>query len=328
MSKHITKIAVIGAGAWGTALACAFTRAGLDVTLWAREEEVARQVNSLHQNATYLPDAHLPPEIYATSDMAELRDAQVLFVVTPVQYTRAFYEQLQQSGIAGDVPLILCHKGIETCSSMLPTDIAQEFFAHNPLLVLSGPSFAIEVARAQPTAVNLAGDIALARAIAEDISSNDFHIVAIEDAIGAQIAGAAKNVLAIACGIFAGKNFGENAKAMLLTRGLGEISALSRAMGGREETAHTLCGVGDLTLTCASQKSRNMSLGFALGQGRSMVEITSSRSSVAEGVATAKAVEQLRARYDLRLPICEAVYKITSGDRRVTEEDCRSFFFS
>ncbi|MBP2311339.1 NAD(P)H-dependent glycerol-3-phosphate dehydrogenase [Azospirillum soli] len=302
------RIGVIGGGAWGTALALAALRAGREALLWAREPAVVESINTAHENRDYLPGVTLPPELRATGDLAEIGACDAILLVTPAQHLRSGCRQLAPHLRAG-VPVVICAKGIELDSFALMSEAAEvELPAGTPIAVLSGPTFAAEVARGLPTAVTLAcADTAIGAALVEALGSRTFRPYLSDDVVGSQIGGAVKNVLAIACGVVEGRKLGDNARAALITRGLAEITRLALALGGRAETLMGLSGLGDLTLTCSSLQSRNMSLGAALGQGRTLADILAERRSVAEGVYTAAAVVGLARKKGVDMPLCAAV---------------------
>jgi glycerol-3-phosphate dehydrogenase (NAD(P)+) len=305
---------VIGAGAWGTALAQVCARAGLQVTLQARETEVVESIAAKHENTLFLAGVTLEPEITAVADMAGLAACDLILAVAPAQHLRSALKALAPHLRAG-VPVVLCSKGVEQGTLKLMTEVAAETLPDAPLAVLSGPSFAGEVARGLPTAVTLAcEDEALGRAIAEAIATPTFRPYIAADLIGAEAGGAVKNVLAIACGIVEGKGLGRSAHAALITRGFAELTRLAVALGGKAETVAGLCGLGDLVLTCSSPQSRNMSVGLALGGGMSLQEALAGKLSVAEGVASAPAVRQLAERLGVEAPICQAVAAILAGE--------------
>ncbi|UEM03772.1 NAD(P)-dependent glycerol-3-phosphate dehydrogenase [Skermanella rosea] len=305
--QPFARVGVIGAGAWGTAIALAALRAGRDAVLWAREPDVVEAMRRRRENTRYLPGIPLDPALGLTGDLAEAAAADVLMLVTPAQHLRAACARLAPIAAAG-TPVVLCAKGVELATGCLMSEAAEAELSGHPIAVLSGPTFAAEVARGQPTAVTLAiGDPALGTRLVETLGSRSFRPYLSDDVTGAQIGGAVKNVLAIACGIIEGKRLGDNARAALITRGLAEITRLALALGARPETLTGLSGLGDLTLTCTSHQSRNMSLGAALGQGRPLADILGERHSVAEGVHTAAAVGALAARKGVDMPICQAV---------------------
>lgn len=305
------KITVIGAGAWGTALAMAAQRAGRDVLIQAYEPEVADSINKNHVNATYLPGYPLDPSIRATPDLHEaIARADAVLMVAPAQHVRGVCQLLKDDWPA-HLPMVICAKGIEIKTEKLLSEVVAEVLPQVPLAVLSGPSFAAEVARENPTAVTLAAETQeLAIDLTGALASPLFRIYRSTDVVGAQIGGAVKNVLAIACGIAQGKEMGDNARAFLITRGLAEITRLGLAKGAQMETLMGLSGIGDLTLTCSAMQSRNFSLGFALGKGNSLEEILGGRNAVTEGVHTAASVKELATSLGVDLPICTAVSKI------------------
>ena len=303
----MSKIGIIGAGAWGTALAVVVRRAGSEVVLQAHEPETAAAINKKHQNPMFLPDFELDPEIRATTKLAEAIDADAVLLAAPAQHLRAVCREAAPNWGTG-VPAIICSKGIEQNSCALMSEVVAEMLPGQPVAILSGPTFAAEVARDLPTAVTLAcNDETIGKILMETLSTRRFRMYRSRDVIGAQIGGAVKNVLAIACGIVEGRKLGDNTRAALVTRGLAEISRLGMAKGARPETLAGLSGLGDLTLTCNAMQSRNFSLGVALGQGLSLEDVLGARSSVAEGVFTSSSVTDLARRVNVEVPICAAV---------------------
>ncbi|HAC59926.1 MAG TPA: glycerol-3-phosphate acyltransferase, partial [Rhodobiaceae bacterium] len=255
MRNKYNKIAVVGAGAWGTALAQVAAKAGREVTLWAREAEVVESVNTVHENSLFLPGIALDPALRATGDLAEVADADAILMVTPAQHMRRVLETLAPE-VAAEKPVVLCAKGVEQSTNYLLTEVLAEAMPQARAAVLSGPSFAAEVAKGLPTAVTLAcEDEDVAEALAHAIGLPTFRPYYSADLIGAEIGGAVKNVLAIACGIVEGKKFGDSARAALTTRGFAELARLGISMGARTETLMGLSGLGDLILTCNSPKS-------------------------------------------------------------------------
>jgi len=304
------KLAVIGGGAWGTALAQVAARGGAPVTFWARESDVVTSVNEARENALFLPGVPLSPSIRATGDLADLADAEALLVVVPAQFLRPV---LSQTPVAGR-PLVLCAKGIEAGTQKLVAEVARELHPDAPVAVLSGPTFAHEVAKGLPTAVTLAcEDDALRDRLAERLASPAFRTYASSDVAGAEIGGAVKNVLAIACGVVEGAGLGLNARAALIARGFAEMTRFGVARGGRPETLAGLSGLGDLVLTCSSTNSRNFSLGVGLGQGRSAAELLADRRTVAEGAATAPVLRQAAKAAGVDMPVTEAVCALLEG---------------
>ena len=302
---------VIGGGAWGTALAQVCARAGLTPTLWAREADVVASINADHENTSFLPGVELDPSIRATGDFADLAGSDLVLAVVPAQHLRAALAAFAPHARDG-LPILLCAKGIEQGSLRMMTEVAAESLNPGQILaVLSGPTFAAEVARGLPTAVTLAcADAELGARLVAGLGAPNFRPYLSGDLIGAEIGGAVKNVLAIACGIVAGKAMGENARASLITRGLAEMARLALAKGASTETLMGLSGMGDLVLTCTSTQSRNHSLGIALGQGKRLADILGSRHSVAEGVASAASVAALAASLGVEMPIVASVNAI------------------
>ncbi|HEY8615217.1 NAD(P)H-dependent glycerol-3-phosphate dehydrogenase [Phenylobacterium sp.] len=310
---------VIGGGAWGTALAQVCARAGLHVTLWAREPEVVADVNGAHENRLFLPGVALEDGLRATGELADLAGCDLVLAVPPAQHMRATLTAFAPHVREG-LQVVLCSKGVEQGSLKLMTEVLAETLPQARAAVLSGPSFAGEVARGLPTAVTLAcPDEGCARDLSETIATPEFRPYFATDMIGAEAGGAVKNVLAIACGIVEGRGLGRSAHAALITRGFAELTRLAVALGGKAETVAGLCGLGDLVLTCSSPQSRNMSVGLALGQGQTLEQALSGKLSVAEGVASAPAVRQLAARLGVDVPICEAVAAILAGEAGVDD---------
>jgi len=313
LSKAIQGLGVVGAGAWGTALATVSARAGRATLLWARENEVVEAVNRVHENTVFLPGQPLDSRIRATSDYAALEGCDALLLVVPAQHLRAALKDLAPH-VADGTPAVICSKGIEVKTLELMSDVLAEGLPQAVPAVLSGPSFAADVAKGLPTAVTLAcADEKLGQALVEAIGLPSFRPYYSSDVTGAQIGGAVKNVMAIACGIVDGKGLGDSARAALIARGFAEIVRLGVHWGAELETLAGLSGLGDLILTCTSHQSRNYSLGHALGSGKSMEEALAGKKSVAEGVATASAVERAAEARGIEMPICNAIAKIVSG---------------
>jgi len=314
VSAPVRSAGVIGAGAWGTALAEVCARAGLGVTLWAHEPQTRDNINLWRANPAFLPGASLSPAIRATGELKDLADCDVILAVPPAQHLRATLQAFAPFAGQG-VPVALCAKGVEQGSLKLMSEVLAEVLPQARAAVLSGPSFAAEVARGLPTAVTLAcADADLGKALAQAIALPTFRPYLTDDLIGAEIGGAVKNVLAIACGVVEGRGLGRSAHAALITRGFAELTRLALAKGGRAETVAGLCGLGDLVLTCSSPQSRNMSVGLALGRGESLEQALAGKLSVAEGVATAPAVRALARSLGVETPICEAVAAVLAGE--------------
>ena len=305
-------IGIIGAGAWGTALAQALAGSETPVTLWAREAELVAEINAAHRNSLFLPGASLSPHIRAVRDLTELAGLPVLLVVTPAQHL---------AGVLADLPqaprdLVLCAKGIEAGTGRLMADVAAAAAPEATIAVLSGPTFAHEVAAGLPTAVTLAcsGGTAQWDRIAPLLSRPALRPYYSDDVIGAEIGGAVKNVLAIACGVVEGLGLGQNARAALIARGYAEMLRFGLARGARAETLAGLCGLGDLVLTCSSAASRNFALGKALGEGASAGDALAGKNSVAEGAHTAPVLAQLAQRDGIDMPIVMTVAKLLRGE--------------
>lgn len=302
------RVAILGGGAWGTALALVAARAGANVMLWARDPAIVAAINGQHENPVYLPSIALDSTITATTGLeAALVQAEAALLVIPAQFLRRILARLDPLLPAG-MPLLLCAKGIELESLRTMSELAGELAPQCPVAVLSGPSFAGEVARELPTAVTIASrDAALAEAFTNALGTMRFRPYQSQDPVGVEIGGAVKNVLAIACGIVEGRGLGDNARAALITRGLSEMIRLGIAKGAKADTFRGLSGLGDLVLTCTAGQSRNYTLGVALGHGISLEAALADRRSVVEGVATAAAVARLAARLGAEMPITAAV---------------------
>lgn len=317
-------VSVIGAGAWGTALAQSLAAAGDNrVTLWAREADVADGINRLKVNAAFLPGVELNGGIAATTELSEAARADILLMVVPAQHTRSVLADMRSS-LKPDTTVVVCSKGLEQASGRSMADVVAETLTdtntRSQLAVLSGPSFARDVARGLPAALTLAcADERRGEVLAERLSSRQMRLYWSSDVIGAELGGAVKNVLAIAAGVVDGKGLGTSAHAALVTRGFAELRRFGLAMGARIETLLGLSGLGDLILTCGSPQSRNMSLGRALGQGERLADILASRTAVTEGVATASAVVQRAHALNIEMPIAEAVERIVSGTQGVDD---------
>ncbi len=308
---------VIGAGAWGTALAQVCARAGLDTVIQAREPEVVESIRTRRVNDLFLPGVELEPGISVTPDFSALSGCDLILAVPPAQFMRTTLTAFAPHA-RDDAPILLCSKGIERGSLKLMTQVLAETIPAAPAAVLSGPSFAADVSRGLPTAVTLAcEDAALGEALMSTLSAPGFRPYLATDLIGAEIGGAIKNVLAIACGMSEGRCLGRSAHAALITRGFAEMTRLGVALGAEPQTVAGLCGLGDLVLTCSSPQSRNMSLGLALGQGQTIEQALAGKRSVAEGYESAPAVRELAARAGVEMPICEGVAALLAGETTV-----------
>jgi glycerol-3-phosphate dehydrogenase (NAD(P)+) len=309
----LQSVGIVGGGAWGTALGVSARRAGRDVTLWAYEPETIAEINQQHRNALYLPGVALDPGIKATAKLNDVAACDLVLMVTPAQELRAIAGELAPH-MRNDQPLVIGAKGIEQSTGQLLSQVVAEVLPQVRTAVLSGPSFAAEIARGLPAALTLAtASEEHGRALAHALSHASFRCYWSDDVAGAEI------VYAIAAGIVVGKKLGESAHAALVTRGFAEMMRFGTALGARRETMAGLSGLGDLILTCGSPESRNMSLGSALGEGRSLGEVLKARLSVTEGVYTASAVVEIAAARGIEMPIAQAVHAVVSGLATVDE---------
>lgn len=309
------KAGVIGAGAWGTALAQLLASDGQPVALWALERDVVDAINRTQENPLYLANIPLSPSIAATTSMADLSDCDLLLVVSPAQHLRSVVAQAPTG-----VPLLLCSKGIEAGTSLLMSEVASQAQPTSPIAVLSGPTFAHEVAKGLPTAITLAcEDRELGQRLAARIARPAFRPYLSDDVIGAEIGGAVKNVLAIACGVAEGAGLGLNARAALISRGFAEMTRFGLARGARAETLGGLSGLGDLVLTCSSTNSRNFSLGKGLGEGGSAADLLSNRRTVAEGAHTAPVLRDAARAAGVEMPVVEAVCDLLTDAAPLTQ---------
>lgn len=315
----LNSVSVIGGGAWGTALAQALAVGGQNVTLWAREADVVEDIATRRVNRAFLPGVALDEKIRATNKLSEAAKADAILTVSPAQFVRATVQALARDLTPG-TPLVMCAKGIEQASGKLMGDVIAEALPEAQLAVLSGPSFAADVARGLPAALTLAcSNESIGRGLAEALSSRQMRLYWSSDVVGAELGGALKNVMAIAAGIVDGRGLGASAHAAVVTRGFAEMRRLGEVMGARPETLLGLSGLGDLILTCGSPQSRNMSLGRGLGEGKSLASILGGRTAVTEGVYTAAAVVALARQKNIEMPIAEAVHAII--EERISVED-------
>ena len=313
-SLSAPSISVLGAGAWGTALANAIARRGEPVLLWGRDAGQMEALSQTRENARHLPGVPLHPGLVPTADLAAAASADVLLAVVPTQALRALAESLlphlpaQKPGR----PIVICAKGIERGTGLFVTQVVDDVLPSARSAILSGPSFAADVASGLPTAVTLAAtDATLSAFLADALSAPGFRLYHSTDVRGAEIGGAAKNVLAIACGITAGRGLGASASAALVARGFAELSRFGRAFGGQPETLMGLSGLGDLVLTCGSAQSRNFALGLALGQGASVPE--ASGGKLAEGAFTAAILVDMARKAGIDMPISASVDAVLAG---------------
>ncbi|MHA1539619.1 MAG: NAD(P)H-dependent glycerol-3-phosphate dehydrogenase [Alphaproteobacteria bacterium] len=305
-------IAVIGSGSWGTALAITLHKKNTQhVTLWSKFEDEALAIDAARENTVFLPNIPLPEGLLVTADLSKAIQADALFLVVPAQFLRSVLQDIKTANLPETTPLVICSKGIEISTGLFMNDLVTEFFPQNPLAVLGGPNFADEIAEKRPAATTLAcADPVIGKELLTIIGSETFRPYLSSDVVAVEVGSALKNVIAIACGIVMGKKMGENAKASLIARGLAEICRFGEAFGAQTESFMGLSGLGDLSLTCNSTKSRNMSLGFALGEGKKLDDILGGRKTVSEGVTTVKAVYAIAQERKIKMPICDAVYAI------------------
>jgi glycerol-3-phosphate dehydrogenase (NAD(P)+) len=308
-------ITVIGAGSWGTTIACLLSNKGYDVSLWVHEKNLAEGIRETRINNNYLPDITIPDNVRVTNSIEEaLKNARYVINAVPTQYVRAVFKETFLY-ILDEAIIISLSKGIERGTLLTVSSILKELSAH-PVTVLSGPSFAKEVIKKMPAAVTLAAeDKNIGHMLQEVFTLNNFRVYTHDDIIGVETGGALKNVMAIASGISDSLGLGNNARASLITRGLAEMTRLGIAMGAKERTFSGLSGIGDLVLTCTSPLSRNYTVGAKLGQGIKLKDILNQTKSVAEGVATAESAYNLSKKYNVEMPIVEQVYKVLNENK-------------
>lgn len=305
----MTKIGVIGAGAWGTALAHTLANEGKEVTLWARTPEIVATIEAMQENDKYLPGIRLNDTLKTTESLTKAANADVILLVTPAQHIRKTLEALKADAGNGK-PVVICSKGIELESGLLMSQVAKEVLPNGKIAIATGPTFAHEIAKGHPSAMTFAmEDKELGLELTEEIGARTLRLYYSDDVIGTQIGGAVKNVIAIACGAVIGRGLGESSRAALVTRGLAEMGRLAFAMGAKKETLMGMCGVGDMILTCSSMQSRNYSFGVELGKGKIPQQILDERHAVTEGFYTSKALMTLAKKNAVDMPICEAVYQ-------------------
>ncbi len=315
----IQTIAVIGGGSWGTALALTAARAGRKTTLWARDPDTIQEIRSRNQNSKYLPGITFDEDIQATAELKDTLSADAILLVTPAQITRDILKNIAMAGgYAG--PLVLCAKGIERTTGDLLSEVVTDELPDAEVGVLSGPSFAADVARGLPTAVTIAAENSeTAGRLCEAMAAPAFRPYASTDVTGALIGGALKNVLAIACGAVVGRKLGASAQAALTARGFAELTRLGTVLGARPETLSGLSGLGDLVLSCSSPQSRNFSFGVKLGEGNTAASLLAIGGSLAEGAHSARIAVELGERLKIDLPICQTVARILDSGLSVDE---------
>lgn len=303
-------IGIVGAGAWGTALAQSLSLTGHSCLIWAHEAQTAEDINLRHVNSAYLPDVALAAELRATSQLSDLAKCDLVLLVPPAQHLGRVTQNLA-THLPTTVPVVVCAKGIEQGTNRLLGDVLKDTMPGQPTAYLSGPSFAADVSQGKPAALTVASaEEQLGRDIALAVGSKLLRLYWTSDVVGVQLGGAIKNVLAIAAGIVDGLQLGASAHAALVTRGFAEMRRFGEALGAQQATLTGLAGLGDLLLTCGSPTSRNMSLGRALGQGRDVASVMGERKSVTEGVYTAGAMVALADKHGIEVPIARAVHRI------------------
>jgi glycerol-3-phosphate dehydrogenase (NAD(P)+) len=309
----MTRIGIIGAGAFGTGLACAIARADHNVILWGRDATQIAKMQQQRNNQRYLPDVTFPETLSVTSNLEDLKDLTALLMVLPAQKLRGFLQENRFVSLT--CPLVFCAKGLETGTGLLQTQIAQDLQIKAPLAVISGPGFAGEIARGKPTALSIAcADNRTGGALQAALSSSSLRLYLTQDVAGVQLGGALKNVYAIACGIVVGADLGESARAALLTRGFAEMSRLAQGLGARAETLAGLSGFGDLALTCTSPQSRNFAFGDVLGRSGGV-----KTGTTVEGIATAQALVELAEKQNIEMPIARVVADVLERKMTVPE---------
>lgn len=319
MTNQDLKIGVLGAGAWGTALAQVLAAGGRDTLIWAREPDVVAAINVKHENPVFLPGIKLSKNLKAAESIHDAAACDIVLLVTPAQHMRTTLQTIKDD-LKDNTILVICSKGIELDTGKLLSDVTKEELPSANIAVLTGPTFAREIAAGMPGAVTLGvEDKDIGTTLQSALGVKGFRPYVSEDIIGVQLGGAIKNVIAIACGIVHGRQMGDSARAALLTRGVAEIARLGIAKGAKKETLLGMCGIGDLMLTCSSMQSRNFSLGSALGEGKTMEEVLGSRNAVTEGVHTAQSTLALAKRHAVDMPITEAVNECLSGAKTIDE---------
>lgn len=312
--------AVIGSGAWGTALAVILQRNHNQVNLWAREQDVIDDILNNHENSIFLPGVKFTEKIMVSSKLEDvIKNADAVVMVVPAQFVRDVCKQMAPIWKNG-LPLLICSKGIEQKTGALMSEVVKQELPNAIIAVLSGPTFAGEAAKGFPTSVTIACDNKnIGKNFVQSFGTKTFRPYYSNDVIGSQVGGAVKNVMAIAAGIVEGKGLGDNTRAALITRGLAEIVRLAKALGGKEETLMGMSGIGDLLLTANSLQSRNYTVGVELGKGKKLKEIVAGKRSIAEGVFTAQAVTNLAKKIGIEMPICQAMNAILNQDANVDD---------
>jgi len=318
MKTKLKGIGILGSGAWGTALACILNKK-TNVSLWAYEKETVRKINRYKINKSYLPGIKIPNNVNATNNLEELKTSKFIFICIPSQFIKKIILEFKKF-YKKDMILIICSKGIEKTSKELISELIKKIIPKSKIAVLSGPSFAIEVAKKKPTAVTIGSkDEKNAKELARLVNSKAFRCYYTNDIIGVQLGGVIKNILAIAAGIVEGQKLGVNARAALMTRGLAEMMRIGVAYGAKESTFYGLSGLGDLMVTCNSKLSRNFVTGLLIGKGKKIKEIIKSKKTISEGVINSKTIFNLSKKKKIEMPVCESVYRILYKNVKIKE---------
>ena len=309
MENKLKNIGIIGAGAWGTALSCILNKKE-NITIWSYEKKTVHQINKYRTNKTFLPNIKIPNNISATNNLQDLMSCKFIFICVPSQFIKKIILKFKNF-YKKDMIFVNCSKGIEHSSKLLISDTIKKILPGSEVAILSGPSFAIEVAKKKPTAVTIAcKNQNNAKKLAILLNSKNFRCYYTNDVIGVQFGGIIKNILAIASGIVKSQKLGSSAKAALMTRGLSEMKRIGLAYGAKESTFYGLSGLGDLILTCNSELSRNFSTGLLIGKGKKINEIIKSKKTISEGIMNSKTIFNLSKKKRIEMPVCGSVYKI------------------
>tara|TARA_B100001245_G_scaffold39916_1_gene25580 strand:- start:628 stop:1626 length:999 start_codon:yes stop_codon:yes gene_type:complete len=309
MENRLKNIGIIGAGAWGTALSCILNKKE-NITIWSYEKKTVHQINKYRTNKTFLPNIKIPNNISATNNLKDLMSCKFIFICVPSQFIKKIILKFKNF-YKKDMIFVNCSKGIEHSSKLLISDTIKKILPGSEVAILSGPSFAIEVAKKKPTAVTIAcKNQNNAKKLAILLNSKNFRCYYTNDVIGVQFGGIIKNILAIASGIVKSQKLGSSAKAALMTRGLSEMKRIGLAYGAKESTFYGLSGLGDLILTCNSELSRNFSTGLLVGKGKKINEIIKSKKTISEGIINSKTIFNLSKKKRIEMPVCGSVYKI------------------
>ena len=318
MKTKLKGIGILGSGAWGTALASILNKK-TNISLWSYEKETTKQINKYKINKNYLPGIKIPNNVTITNDLEELKTCKFIFICIPSQFIKKIIVKFKKF-YKREMILVICSKGIEKTSKELISEVIKKIIPKSKIAILSGPSFAIEVAKKKPTAVTIASkNNKDAKELAKLINSKNFRCYYTNDVIGVQLGGVIKNILAIASGITESQNLGSSARAALITRGLAEMMKIGIAFGAKESTFYGLSGLGDLILTCNSKLSRNFVTGLLIGKGKKIKEIIKSNKAISEGVINSKTIFHLSKKKNIEIPVCESVYRILYKNAKIKE---------